>query len=250
MKVAVCYSAPSIIFLTSKWKVSLMRVSLVSHENLTEEQAVIRTMFDAVASLKYMEQTCCKADRHQCSTVFRYVHPAVCLLMSFSHLDPVSGSRHCFSSISHSAPWGLLLAMCVSGGAHSACGPGHSLQYVGFLRRQTVCAGVCPMWLHVSGLAVWSACQSNKRRKREIFLKKERKKERRYTWVTQEKFYLCGVSYLICFFTYSSLKFFLLLPSHFLSKPARIQGLCPWLPLPPACRTWTCASSKLWCYSR
>lgn len=100
---------------------------------------------------------------------------SILLLMSFSHLDPVGGSRHRFSSISHSAPRGLLLAMCVSGGAHSACSPGHSLQCVSSLRQQTACAGNCPMWLHVSDLAVTSARHVNKCKERGISLKKERK---------------------------------------------------------------------------
>lgn len=152
-------------------------------------------------------------------SMFRYVHPAVCLLMSFSHLDPVSGSRHCFSSLSHSAPRGLLLAMRVSGGAHSTCSPGHSLQYV-----QTVCVGVCPLWLHVSCSAAWSAVVS--------------------CVVFDLIFMTCSTRF------FWALNCFYFCPFFLFSKPARIQGLCPWLPLPSACRTWTCASSKLRCYSR
>lgn len=34
-------------------------------------------------------------------------------------------------------------------------------------------------------------------------------------------------------------------PFFSISKPARIQGLCPWLPLSTARHTWTCTSSQL-----
>ena len=67
------------------------------------------------------------------SSILNYflVSVCVCLQSPSPPLGPVrSGTSHCSSEVAHPPPWGLLLALCVPGGACSTCSRGHSLQYV------------------------------------------------------------------------------------------------------------------------
>ncbi len=231
-------------------------------------QAIIRTTFDAVAALKCRvtengQQRCWQSwqklrfsHRQTCPSLF----VCWCRSVSLPHLDPVSGSGHCFSSISHSAPRGLLLAVCVSGGAHSACSPGHSFQYVGLFFLGFVQCG-CLSYTQQCGLLDMLTSTEKKNVYDLNIWQKLYRRARGMCWHLLWFFWLiskfspCGDVFLLVSGFYHTKKIVLQIVFNFTlsfscSKPARIQGLRPWLPLPSSCRTWTGASSKLWHYSR
>lgn len=73
----------------------------------------------------------CWQSWHKLGFIYRlYLRLCADVSLPLFALDPVGASRPCFSSVPHSPPRGLLLALCVSGGARNPRSPGHALQYV------------------------------------------------------------------------------------------------------------------------
>lgn len=248
IRVAVRYSAPSIIFLTSKWRVALMRVSKFSppwkpqwgaghnqnHHRRRRAVAPLQHRLRGVETLTEIK-----------------VRWPVHWRLSSTPSDPVSGGRHVPGSIAHSAPRGLLLAMCLPGGALNPRHPGHSLQCVGPRRGHSVFLGAFPVRF------AWRCGLLDKQRKEsslsfEYLTENTRDESGRnvsaHIWA--HGLHTCG--FLMFFVTHSGpwIIFLFFIFSLSCSKPASAKALCSWLPLPTACCTWTSASSQLWSYSR